>query len=81
MGAKMNQLLNVELEAIMIYASAQLSLKELNETKPKEYFEAFYDGYMFRSEIMGLLDEIYSRGDDLDEKTSYRIKEDATQLG
>jgi hypothetical protein len=62
----MNQLLDRELEALMIYASAQLSLKELNETKTEEYLQAFYDGYMFRSEIMSRLDEIYFLSDDFD---------------
>ena len=62
----MNRLLRKELEAQMLKASARLSLEELNASKPKEYLEAFYDGYMFRSEMINLANDIYFRGDKRD---------------
>ena len=62
----MNELPCKALEIHMVGASAQLWLEELSESKPKEYLEGFYDGFMFRSEIISRLTEICFDGDDLD---------------
>ena len=55
----MNQLIRKDMEAHMVNASALLWLEELKATKSPEYIEAFYDGYMFRCEMIQRLNEIY----------------------
>ena len=55
----MNQLLSKDIEAHIVNASALLWLEELKVTQTPEYIKAFCDGFMFRSEMIRRLREIY----------------------